>query len=96
MILHIISTSPFTHDALQRCRDIATAQDGILLIEDAVLALSNAARFLEDLPSPHLFVLEPDRLARGMALPQTPVITAVDYEGFVTLTAQFAKSVSWF
>ena len=96
MILHIISTSPFTHDALQRCRNITTEQDGILLIEDAVLALSNAARFLDGLPTPHLFVLEPDRLARGVALPLTPAVTAVDYEGFVTLTTQFAKSVSWF
>lgn len=96
MILHIISASPFHSDAFQRCCELATAADGILLIEDATLALGNVQRFLTGLPTQQLFVLEPDRLARGLPLPTTPAVNAVDYDGFVGLTARFTKTLSWF
>lgn len=96
MILHIISASPFSSDAFQRCCDVANAQDGILLIEDATLALGNACRFLAALPTNQIFVLEPDRQARGIPLPTMPAITGVDYDGFVALTTRFTKTLSWF
>ena len=96
MILHIISASPFSSDALQRCLTVATDQDAILLTEDATLALSNVSGFLAAPPTSQLFVLEPDRQARGVMLPAAPAITGVDFDGFVALTAHYAKSVSWF
>lgn len=96
MILHIISASPFSSDAFQRCCDLATTQDGILLIEDATLALGNASRFLAALPTHQIFVLEPDRQARGIPVPATATVTGVDYDGFVALTARFTKTLSWF
>lgn len=96
MILHIINASPFQHDALQRCREVATAQDAILFIEDGTLALSNPSTFLMNLPTTHVFVLEPDMQARGMTLPSSPIVTAVDFDGFVELTVQATKTLSWF
>lgn len=95
MILHIINASPFRSDAFQRCRDIISGEDGILLIEDATLALGNPQQWLADLPTQQVFVLKPDRLARGLP-PSTPTITEVDYDGFVALTTRFSKTVSWF
>lgn len=96
MILHIISASPFQSDAFQRCCDLVAVEDAILLIEDATLALGNVQRFLAGLPTQQLFVLEPDRQARGLPLPTTPAINTVDYDGFVALTARFTKTLSWF
>lgn len=97
MILHIVSTSPFQNDALQRCLQIATSEDAILLTEDATLGLLNPAHFLtKNLPTFRLFALEPDLQARGITVPESLQVTAVDYDGFVTLTTQYAKTVSWF
>lgn len=94
MILHILSASPFQHDALTRCLAVAQAGDSLLLTGDGVLALSNRERFFgADFFLP-CFVLEPDRLARGM--PATAQVTDVDHDGFVTLVARHDKSVSWF
>lgn len=96
MILHILNTSPFAHDALQRCKDVAAAHDGILLTGDAVLALSNPSCFLQDLPTTQLFALEADCLSRGIGLPEGYGITPVDYDGFVALSVRFDKTISWF
>lgn len=95
MILHILSTSPYAHDAWQRCREVATARDGILLTLDAVLLLSNPAAFLATVPTTHIYVLEADCLSRGIAIPDGSGITPVDYDGFVTLTTRFDKTISW-
>lgn len=97
MILHIVSPSPYSSDALQRCLNVATAQDAVLLIEDAALALGNPARFLGDgIPVSRWFVLAPDLAARGIPMPANTQATPIDYDGFVTLTTQFHKTVSWF
>lgn len=94
MILHIVATSPFCTDALQRCLQLATTEDAILLIEDAVLALHGSSDFFATSPTQALFALEPDCLARAMT--PSARFTKVNYEGFVDLVAQYDKSVSWY
>ena len=94
MILHIVSRSPFTHDALERCRTAFTPGDLLLLIEDGVLALATPDRFLSDLQPHVVYVLRSDAQARGMTLPAT--VEGIDYTGFVDLVARCSKSVSWF
>ncbi len=96
MLLHIVSPSPFQYDALQRCLAIATAEDGLLLIEDATLALLNPAQHLGASPGCRLFALAADLKARGISLPIGLEITVVDYDGFVLLTIQHDKTLSWF
>lgn len=94
MILHIVSKSPFTHDALERCRATLAPDDAIVLIEDGVLALATAAQFI-DAAKPHsVYILKADAQARGLDLPAQ--VQRVDYNGFVDLVAKFDKSVSWF
>ena len=95
MILHIVSRSPFSHDALQRCLACACAEDAILLIEDGVYALSAADRFLAVSPVSAIYALNVDCQARGLSAPANPV-QEVDYGGFVDLSARFDKTVSWF
>ena len=97
MILHIVSPSPFTDTSLQRSFELAGPGDAILLIGDATLALSNPALCLsERSEGPALFVLEEDRQARGLSLPDSPPVTPVSYDGFVELATRFDKTLSWF
>lgn len=96
MILHIVSASPYSSDALQRCAALFGAEDGILLIEDGVLALSDPDRCLAPFKDKRVYVLQPDAEARGMSADQQASLTAVDYDGFVSLSTQFTKTVSWF
>ena len=97
MILHIVSASPFRHDTLQRCLSLASEQDGILLIEDGVFALTNPVQHLpQPLPTHHMFALASDLQARGIDAKTNTSITIVDYEGFVTLATQFSKTLTWF
>lgn len=96
MILHIVSASPYSHDALQRCLRLAADHDAILLIEDGVLAVDSAAHFLDQSPTRHLYALEPDLHARGVVQADDNVVTTVDYDGFVELTTRCDKTVSWF
>ena len=94
MILHIVSKSPFTHDALERCRAALAPDDAILLIEDGVLALATPARFLDAVKAHSVYILLADAQARGLDLPAA--VKGVDYTGFVDLVATFDKSLSWF
>ena len=94
MILHIVSQSPFTHDALDRCCAGLSPEDAILLIEDGVLALATPARFLDAVKAHSMYALLADTQARGLELPAA--VQSVDYTGFVDLVAKFDKTVSWF
>lgn len=96
MILHIVSASPYSSDALQRCAALFGADDGVLLIEDGVLALSHPGLCLAPFKGKRVYVLQPDAEARGMTAAHQASFTAVDYDGFVSLTTQFTKTVSWF
>ena len=94
--LHIVSTSMQRSDALARAVSLAQPADAILLIEDGVLALSDPDRCLAPFNGKRVYVLQPDAEARGMTAAHQASLTAVDYDGFVSLTTQFTKTVSWF
>ncbi|NVJ68356.1 MAG: sulfurtransferase complex subunit TusB [Gammaproteobacteria bacterium] len=75
---------------LASCLEHIGQSDGILLIEDAVLAAREAlAKTCTD-----LLVLEDDLIARGIKSTNSQW-QAIDYEGFVSKTLSFDKSVSW-
>lgn len=95
MILHIVNQSPFSHHALQQSLRALGDNDSIILIEDAVLLLSNP-EYIAALPSSNqLFVLQPDCDARGISS-NDKIATPVDFTQFVELVAKHTKSVSWF
>lgn len=85
--LHIVNQSPWSSDSWDRCLSVLSEGDALILIEDAVYAVSR-----DDLPA-NCFVLEPDLLARGLTAKGTA--TCVGYSGFVELTCQHHRSVSW-
>ena len=89
-MLHIIKTVSALEDAMPLC----SAQDDILLIEDAVYA-ANSQHKASHLKNRSVFVLESDIHARGIANRISPSLTIVNYSGFVELTVKQDKSLTW-
>lgn len=85
MILFTFSSSPFSTATLSQWRNRISSQDAILLMQDACYAIhhSEILSVLAD-TTEKLFVLENDRVARGLPLPDT--LQDIDYQAFVALT----------
>lgn len=92
MILHTVSKSPHSSDALSSCLRVAGAEDVILLLEDGVYA---AVSEIIQAPCP-VMALQPDVLARGLSKRIKPSIKLVDDSGFVTLSIQATAVQSWY
>ena len=90
--LHIVSRSPQRSDALSRCLQSLTQQDGVLLIEDGVYG---SALLADTVGAANIngYVLRADIEARNQ--PANGLET-VDYDAFVALCAQYRKTISWF
>lgn len=71
----------------KQCTSAMTEEDTLLLIENAVLLADQ----LE--PRSNYFVLEEDLIARGLS--NNAEWQTKDYQGFVQLTLDCDKSVSW-
>lgn len=93
--LHIVCTSPFTDQALQRCLTLAAAGDSVLLIEDGVYA-AHAAGGNAEKPTDDIawYALDTDLKARGITQ-ILPDVTVADYHDFVALVCRCKNSVSW-
>ncbi|HBR97936.1 MAG TPA: sulfurtransferase complex subunit TusB [Gammaproteobacteria bacterium] len=99
-MLHIVNQSPFERDSLASCLTLSLPGAGILLIEDAVVAVRTGSRVAEDLLAAmtdrHIYALGPDLDARGIARDTIlPGIRCVDYAGFVQLTTEHNTLQSW-
>ncbi|AQZ96829.1 sulfurtransferase complex subunit TusB [Halopseudomonas phragmitis] len=99
-MLHIVRHSPHNEPRLSSCLQVLVEDQGLLLIEDAVYALlpgSEARQQLSQLaPGIQLFALEPDLLARGLALDDLPAgVSSIDYQRMVDLCVSYDKVVSW-
>ena len=95
MILHKFSQSPFQSNSIQSNLALIADDDAVLLIENAVYAIKHAA-MLELLINrgSQLFILKEDCDARGLTN-ISDNIQQMDYAGFVELTLQYEKVVSW-
>jgi tRNA 2-thiouridine synthesizing protein B len=98
-MLHIVNKSPYEKNSLTSC--LAHAQKGgaVLLIEDAVYAVTRGSaaeaavrRAMQDLP---VYALGPDLEARGVLASVIDGVKVVDYGGFVDLVAEHRTSQSW-
>jgi sulfur relay protein TusB/DsrH len=90
--LYIVNTPPNSPNQLQACLELLQADDHLLLIENGVYwASEGLSRSLQELPCPAT-VLECDCQARGVV---SSLPTCSD-DGFVDLTVQYPRSVSWF
>jgi len=98
--LNIVNKSPFEKRSLDQCLSRISEGDGLLLIEDAVLAAVNGTIFqqklLESGKNNRLFVLQPDLAARGFENGKlVDGFKSVDYKGFVALVTEHDRVHSW-
>lgn len=94
MILHKLSISPFSHLALEHCMLRMHSSDGLLLTQDSVYAVMDKTLIskLSELES--VYVLQEDAQARGVQV-ASDKIQLISYNGFVELSLQFDKVISW-
>ena len=98
--LHIINTSPNLRSALQACLDVCQTDDGVIFIEDAVLAVKqdtpSAQIIQENLAANTCYALLPDLQARGIRPEQIMKgIEQIDYLGFVKITTEYDRTLTW-
>lgn len=96
--LNIVNKSPFEKLSLDQCLSRINDDDGLLLIEDAVVAAVNGTVLEKKLreSGQAMYVLQPDLEARGFADSMlVDGFKAVDYKGFVQLVTQHKRVHSW-
>ncbi len=98
-MLHIVNKSATERSSLESCLRMATKGSAVLLIEDAVYAVTkgNAAAAKIQAASADLtiYALGPDLAARGMAGRVLDGVNVVDYGGFVDLVTEHNNCQSW-
>ena len=90
-MLHIVKSIT----ALEEVRKVYADNDVLLLIQDAVYAVNPLHRIFPILKNLNTFALQSDLEARGMVNRVSPSVHIVDYDGFVTLTAESSTSLTW-
>jgi tRNA 2-thiouridine synthesizing protein B len=94
MILHTVSTSPFTDQNLLQCLKRKQPTDKLLLIQDAVYAIMKADMTDTLLTHGPIYVLSEDLLARGLQI-DNKLYIAISYPEFVALTLECEQVISW-
>ncbi len=96
MILHTVKSSPYQTSALENCLSLVSEGDGLLLIQDGVIASaakSNCWQQLDRLNHQgRLYVLTDDLHARGL---NALLAKQISYGEFVELTLSYDSSLSW-
>ncbi len=97
--LHTVN-KPASRPALQLARAALAKGDALLFIEDGVTTLTDhsfSAKELESVAADHkLYCLHSDAQARGLLEYLPGWVETIDYDGFVQLTEQHSKTLSWF
>ena len=98
-MLHIINKSHTQTNSLQSCLRLAKSGHAVLLIEDAVYAVTQGGATSSGMAAAaaqlKVYALQPDVAARGMAGKLIDGVTTVDYGGFVDLVAEHDNCQSW-
>jgi tRNA 2-thiouridine synthesizing protein B len=98
-MLHIVNKSATERGTLESCLAMATKGSAVLLIEDAVYAVTTgstvAAKIQAATADLKIYALGPDLAARGMAGRVLDGVNVVDYGGFVDLVAEHNSCQSW-
>ena len=100
--LHIVSSSPFETNALSSCLRFVRSQDGIILIENAVLVSVEKGAWWSVLQracieqSLDLYALQADCEARGLLDCVGAFVELVNDQQFVQKVVAYGKTQSWF
>lgn len=96
MLLHLLNRSPSSsrvpEDALRAMGD----EDRLLLIEDGVYGARAPLLASFEAVGGRLFALREDLVSRGLEDRCAATVTVVDMDGFVALTEEAERTVSWF
>ncbi|MDR5858731.1 sulfurtransferase complex subunit TusB [Halomonas eurihalina] len=96
MKLHIVNRAPDAGRAVEQALSAMTAEDRLLLIEDGVQgALPSQVDGFADIEG-RLYALRDDLEARGLMGRHDERVKVVDVDGFVTLTEQAERTLSWY
>lgn len=96
MLLHLLNRSPASSRVPEDVLRAMGEEDRLLLIEDGVYgALAPLADRYASLQG-RLFALREDLLSRGLAARCAESVQVVDMDGFVRLTEETERTVSWF
>lgn len=96
MILHILNRPPSSSRVYRDALSAMGESDRLLLIEDAVVgALASQVPHFQEVEG-RLFALREDLSARGLDGLCDPSVMVIDVDGFVALTEEADKTVSWF
>jgi tRNA 2-thiouridine synthesizing protein B len=91
-VLHIIRQA-YPSDAFERCLEQLDTKDHVVLIEDAVYALTRHDPRLQALQEQQrLHIVQADIEARGMSIASD---MQIDYSGLVKLTVVYSPIVTW-
>lgn len=94
MILHKLTASPFSNQAMQHCLLRVHSNDAVLLTQDAVYALMDTSLSVQLKQLPNLYVLKDDAEARGVTLHDENV-NLISYSDFVELSLKYDNVLSW-
>ncbi|HUH38535.1 MAG TPA: sulfurtransferase complex subunit TusB [Spongiibacteraceae bacterium] len=96
-MLHLVFRSPFTHAALADCLQQLTADDAVVLLEDAVTAALADGPWAAQLAACDavVWVLDDDLVARGLGARCHPAIQRATWETLVELSTRHPTSHSW-
>ncbi|WP_445001274.1 sulfurtransferase complex subunit TusB [Halomonas mongoliensis] len=96
MLLHILNRSPATSEVYRQALAAMGPEDRLLLIEDGVQGAMTAlvGHFSE--VTGRLYALRDDLEARGLIAHCDTPVEVTDMAGFVTLTEEADRTLSWF
>lgn len=96
MILHILTKAPDSSASAQMQQAIGE-QDSVLLIEEAVTAALDPTWAAWQQCQTRIFLLSEDLVARGLArIAEDNKLPTLEMDGFVVLTEQYEKTVTWY
>jgi len=98
VVLHVVSGSPFSNNALSDCLEVIAQNHALLLVGNGVYGAvlhSPVADQLKKVSSP-VHALKEDVIARGLQNELLDNIELIDFSRWVELTVTFDKTLSWF
>ncbi|MEQ6917431.1 sulfurtransferase complex subunit TusB [Halomonas aquatica] len=96
MLLHVVNRSPATSRVFEQALAGMAPDDYLLLIEDGVQgALPHLVRYYEGVEG-RLFALKEDLESRGLLGRCAGSVQVIDVDGFVTLSEEAERTVSWY
>ncbi len=98
-MLNIVNKSATERNSIESCLRMAAKGTAVLLIEDAVYAVTKGSEGAEKVQAAmadlKIYALGPDLEARGMAGRVLDGVNVVDYGGFVDLVTEHNTCQSW-